>query len=167
MSTREERTDGFSAQGMTPPDENLRRILIDGDFEAALDCAQSMASKLIAHNAPTDDLRVLLGGLQGLEMSWPADPSEANRELRRLRAWAAHLSRTVVGDDAREGEEHPLEELTSAFGRGIDIVLEQSEDPASASETSPVRSSRHEEFARLVSLFEAIMAYYSYGDAAL
>ncbi|MDY6917235.1 MAG: type III-A CRISPR-associated protein Csm2 [Chloroflexota bacterium] len=166
MSTREERSNGFSAQGVTPPAENLRRILIDGDIEAVLDCAQSMASELIARNAATDDVRVLLGAIQGLEVSWPTDPSEAKRELRRLRAWAAHLSRTVVGE-AREQEEHPLEELTSALGRGIDILLEQSDGAASASETRLVRSSRREAFTRLVSLFEAIMAYYSYGDAAL
>lgn len=145
--------------------QQLESVIGDGDMETLLDCAGRLGQRLKTMDFATSDVRWALGALRQVEMTWPAERTDVERELRLLKARAAHrLSR--VRRAAVEEEVCPLEELASVLARGIDIVLEAPSESPSGSDTATAYDARQRAFARLVSFVEAIVAYHRYHGGA-
>lgn len=139
----------------------MRKIIVDGDAEVLINCAERIGRKLKEMNLATHQIRGILGDIHMIETTWPSNPAEAQRELRLLKPKLAYQSKKVK--ETLDGQDvFPVEELREVICRVIDIVLEQPDEPEAGGKTNAGGTERHNSFRRLVSFFEAIVAYHSY-----
>ncbi len=156
---------GFSAEShpqkelITP--QEIRQIIVDGDAEVLVNCAERVGKRLKEMNLAICQIRPILGGIHKIELNWPSSPAEAQRELLLLKTKLAHQAKRVkeiVGGQ----EVFPVEELREVICRVIDIVLEQPDDLDVEAKQKGHETKRQKAIRRLVNFFEAIVAYHSY-----
>lgn len=141
--------------------EEMRKIIVDGDAEVLINCADRMGKKLKEMNLATHQIRSILGDIHMIEMTWPSSAAEAQRELRLLKPKLAYQSKKVK--ETLDGQDvFPVEELREVICRVIDLVLEQPDEPEAGERVNAGETERHNSFRRLVSFFEAIVAYHRY-----
>ena len=139
----------------------MRKIIVDGDAEVLINCAERIGSKLKEMNLATHQIRGVLGDIHMIEMTWPSSAAEAQRELRLLKPKLAYQSKKVK--ETLDGQDvFPVEELREVICRVIDIVLEQPDEPEAGEKANAGETERHNSFRRLLNFFEAIVAYHCY-----
>ena len=139
----------------------MRKIIVDGDAEVLINCAERIGSKLKEMNLATHQIRGVLGDIHMIEMTWPSSAAEAQRELRLLKPKLAYQSKKVK--ETLDGQDvFPVEELREVICRVIDIVLEQPDEPEAGEKANAGETERHNSFRRLLNFFEAIVAYHRY-----
>ena len=141
--------------------EEMRKIIVDGDAEVLINCAERIGRKLKEMNLATHQIRGILGDIHMIEMTWPSNPAEAQRELRLLKPKLAYQSKKVK--ETLDGQDvFPVEELREVICRVIDMVLEQPDEPEAGEKANIGGTERHNSFRRFLSFFEAIVAYHRY-----
>ncbi len=141
--------------------EELRKIIVDGDAEVLVNCAERIGRKLKEMNLATHQIRGILGAIHMIETTWSSNPAEAQRELRLLKPKLAYQSKKVK--ETLDGQDvFPVEELREVICGAIDIVLKQTDEPEAGGKANAGGTERHNSFRRLVSFFEAIVAYHRY-----
>jgi len=133
--------------------EEIRRIIVDGDAEILVNSAERMGRRLKEGNVARHQMLGVYGDIWRIEMAWPASPAEAQRGLRILKPKLASLGKRAK--ETADGEETlPVEELEVVMCQAVDVVLEQ------ADEVEEQDTTRRQAFERLVSFFEATLAYH-------
>ena len=135
--------------------EDIRRIILDGDAETLVNCAERMGRRLEEGNVARHEVLGIYGDIWRIEMAWPASPAEAQRGVQILKPKLAHVAKRAR--ETANGEETlPIEELTAVMCQALDVVLEQ------AGRAEEQDTARRRAFQRFVSFFEATVAYHRY-----
>lgn len=161
---------GFSPQSQPKKElvsaQEIRHIIVDGDAEVLVNCAERAGKRLKEMNLAIHHIRPILGGIYKIELNWPSSPVEAQRELLLLKTKLARQAKRVK-ETVGNQEVFPVEELREVICRVIDVVLEQPEDLDVEAKQKVRETERQKAIRRLVNFFEAIVAYHSYyGDMA-
>jgi CRISPR type III-A-associated protein Csm2 len=141
--------------------QEIRQIIVDGDAEVLVNCAERVGKRLKEMNLATFQIRPIIGGIHKIELNWPSSPAEAQRELFLLKTKLAREAKRVK--ETVDGlEVFPIEELREVICRVVDIVLEQPDDLDVEAKQKAHETERQKAIRRLVNFFEAIVAYHSY-----
>jgi len=139
---------GPASSFQPPSEEELRKIIVEGDVETLISTADRLGRDLAKNNLTTSQIRAVFSRVRMLESRVPPSdssavlPEEVHRELLLLRPKLAYQAARFRQGNNREG---PVDLLRKALDPAIRLI-----------------GPNPQHFRRFVQYFEAILAYHRF-----
>lgn len=132
-----------------PSDDEMRKIMIEGDPETLITVADRVGQTLVEQELTTSQIRNVFGTVRQIQMRWPTNSTEPTNEAYReavlLRPKMAYFAERQK--KAKGGRSYGMETLQRTLEPALKLLTDNGQ---------PSR----ERFNRFVDLFEAIVAYH-------
>ena len=143
--TQPYRSTGSQAAPLSPGD--LRAIIVDGDAEKTVTCAQAIGEQLKNRGLRSNQIRRIFTAVREVDMDWPrpGEAPDAEREKRAVRGLILLKPKLVYQERRNAAGGDAFRYLRDVLDPAIDLVGKD-----------------RERFGYLLDFFEAILAYHRF-----